>query len=352
MIAGFLVVQFTGSRCYLIDWTAEYADVIGVPIARTQAELDFHIEEHQPALLRDVLVHWPAVRKWTPQWFGEMLSHRDVEIYFWGRSGADWKRSRIFEVTMRQFAMLISNHAAAVHRLGGDVKKAGPAPYLQEDEGLVRDNYELLMPDVANLPFRPYLSDPSQPGGLPEGVDISHAFWMGPPGAKTGIHWDAVNAILHQLHGTKRVTLWPPSARANLYPSGKYNHGAELSLVDASQPNLTRFPHFAAARSISTMLPAGSALFLPAGWWHAVESLDTSISLALRSQSRCELRAAWADDVLRCLHHRGLYKRGDCTCHPPHADAKGDAEAGVGEAVEEALRAAGISVGEAEEIAS
>jgi ribosomal protein L16 Arg81 hydroxylase len=138
---------------------------------------------------------------------------------------------------------------------------------------------------------------------------------MGPRGAKTGIHFDSVDALLHQLHGTKRVTMWPPGERANLYPSTKYNHGAELSLVDFSEPNLTRHPNFRHASSISTHLTAGSAIYLPAGWWHAVSSLDASVSLALRSQSRCQAATALGDDFLLWLHNLGLYRRGNCVCH-------------------------------------
>ena len=138
---------------------------------------------------------------------------------------------------------------------------------------------------------------------------------MGPGGAKTGIHYDATDALLHQLYGTKRVTLWPPGERANLYPSSKFNHGAELSLVDFAAPNATRHPSFGRALSISTLLTVGSALYIPAGWWHAVASLETSISLALRAHSRCQALAGVVDDVLLWLHNRGLYRHGNCVCH-------------------------------------
>ena len=62
-------------------------------------------------------------------------------------------------------------------------------------------------------------------------------------------------------------------------------------------------------------LQPGSALFIPAGWWHAVVSLNATVSLGLRGVSRCERLAAWPDDVLNALHRLGLYKPHDCTCH-------------------------------------
>ena len=343
-----LLTRFVGSRCYLINWSADYSDFWSVPEVFTQVELNHHIEVHQPALLRGMLAHWPAIRKWTPEWFGQTLAERRVEIYFWGRSGADWKRSRIFEVTLNQFAKLVAHHNERIRDHGGDLAAAGPAPYLQEDESLFDEFSYLLMPDVMNLPFRPFV-ERSRDEAFTEGMDLSHALWIGPTGARTGIHWDSVDALLHQIHGMKRVMLWPPSARSFLYPSAKYNHGAELSDVDASYPNLTRFPRFAQARTISTLLDAGSALYIPAGWWHAVESLDTTISLALRSQSKCERRAAWADDALLWLHRRGLYKPGDCVCHPSARDARRDAEQGMGtDRVDAALRKAGINPEDAE----
>ena len=127
-------------------------------------------------------------------------------------------------------------------------------------------------------------------------------------------------------------------------------------MVDAAAPNHTRFPRYAHAASLEVTLPAGSALYLPAGWWHAVTSLDTTISLALRSQSACERRAAVVDDLLQWLHNRGWYKRGNCVCHRGHAAevAEGGADGededdGLGEAINELLQAAGVDVRHAKE---
>lgn len=326
------LMRFASSRCFLIDWHARLR-IYSVPVVQGQQQLDASIRRHEPALLLDALKGWPAVGKWSPEWFGHELADEVAEVYFWGRSGADWRKTRVFEVTLAQYARLLRAHRAAA-AAGRD---AGPAPYLQEDEWLFGENLERLLPDVEHLPYRPHLA-PARAGG----VHTETALWMGPPGSRTGIHWDSVNALLHQLQGSKRVTLWPPSARDALYPSPKYNHGAGLSLVDAAAPNHTAFPRFAAAPSVTVMLTAGSALFVPAGWWHAVHSLDESVSLAYRSQTPCQARAALPDDALRWLHERGWYKRGNCVCHPDACSSgKCGADDGLDEAVDRALREAG-----------
>lgn len=353
LIVSIIVVKqlchFCSSRCDLIDWT-QRSLLDAVPVVATQADLDHYIHRREPALLQGWLRDWPAIEKWSPRWFGDAMSDQQVEVFFWGRTGSDWRRTRVFYLTMRQYTALLRAHAARVRSLGAAA--AGPAPYLQEDEGLFSDHQDMLLPDVRNLPFRPYLTDGNSGAPLFSGTETETAFWMGPPNARTGIHWDSIDAILHQLHGTKRVTLWPPGAREDLYPSSKYNHGAELSRVDAAAPNYTNFPRFASAKPVSALLPAGSALFLPAGWWHAVTSLDTTISVALRSQSGCQRRAALADDFLQWLHNRGWYKRNNCVCHRAQEvdrhvmhDGGDDEDDDLGDAVNELMRAAGIHHG-------
>ena len=360
LLALFEARRFCTSRCYLIDWWAG-TRLVAVPIVATQSQLNAHIAAHEPALLHNALLSWPAVRKWSPAYFGRELGSQQVEVFFWGRSGADWMRTRVYVLTLAEYARLQATYEQRLAQLG--YERAGPAPYLQEDETLFSEHEERLLPDVASFPFRPYLTDVDASddriaahGGdpadvvrgagwmrrAPFGVETETAFWMGPANARTGIHWDSIDALLHQVVGSKRITLWPPSARRDLYVSSKYNHGAELSDVDAALPNLTRFPRFANARSLSVTLSAGSALYLPAGWWHAVTSLDATISIALRSQGSCERRAALVDDVLLWMHNLGLYKRGNCVCHRAQHTAVGSEDDGLGGAVEDLLRASGV----------
>ena len=364
--------RFCTSRCYLIDWSAG-STLRAVPVVYTQRELDERIATHEPALLQGALRKWPALSKWSPEFFGRELAPRRVEIFFWGRSGADWMRTRVYVLTMAEYTKLLTRYEVRVAELGRE--HAGPAPYLQEDEALIAENGHTLLGDVLGLPYKPFLRPAHAPteetrdhhtqqhlqlssggysphgGWARAGVQTETAFWMGPTNARTGIHWDSIDAILHQLHGTKHVQLWPPSARSDLYVSTKYNHGAELSLVDAARPNHTSFPRYAHASTLSVELAAGSALYLPAGWWHAVTSLDATISVALRSQSACERRAALVDDLLLWMHERGLYKAHDCVCHRPkpktsgsRAGGDGDDDDGLGQAVDALLREAGVEV--------
>lgn len=131
------VAHFCGTRCYLIDWSAR-TELTSVPFVSTQEALDGYIERHEPAILHDALRSWPAVSKWTPAFFGKELGGQAVEVYFWGKTGADWRRSRIFGMTLAEYATLLDKYTKHVKLFGVDA--AGPAPYLQEDEFLFDEN--------------------------------------------------------------------------------------------------------------------------------------------------------------------------------------------------------------------
>lgn len=86
-------------------------------------------------------------------------------------------------------------------------------------------------------------------------------------------------AILTQLHGHKRVLLYPPDQMANLYPNPWYRPMSNVSRVDMARPDTRAFPRLARADPISCTLAAGEMLFIPIHWWHYVVGVELSISL-------------------------------------------------------------------------
>src|SRR3569833_2823224 len=72
--------------------------------------------------------------------------------------------------------------------------------------------------------------------------------------------------------------MFPPDQIAKLYvgPLDLTPAGQSVSLVDVRNPDLSRFPRFAAAREVAEVadLGPGDAVYVPALWWHHVEALD------------------------------------------------------------------------------
>ena len=104
------------------------------------------------------------------------------------------------------------------------------------------------------------------------------SMWLGNR-TRIAAHYDLPDNLACVVAGRRRFTLFPPDELANLYigPLDFTPAGQAISLVDFAQPDLERFPRFAAgagARAQVAELEPGDALFIPSLWWHHVEALD------------------------------------------------------------------------------
>ncbi len=107
--------------------------------------------------------------------------------------------------------------------------------------------------------------------------DVLPRIWLG-NAITTPTHLDEWHNIGCVVAGRRRFTLFPPEQIANLYigPIDYAPTGAPMSLVSLHEPDLERFPRFrhALAAAVSAELNPGDAIFIPALWWHHVESLE------------------------------------------------------------------------------
>lgn len=378
LAAASILARFTSSRCWSIDWHSPAVDELwwrtvparALPLG-ANGEFDRAYAARfarAPVVLSGLMDGWPALSRWTPQYFREHYRSRDVEVYYWGTrssSALDWASpTRIEQMPMRAFIdeVVVSPRPGAQPGYlqessfledddedeGGEGGEGGEeasarrvamadAERAAEGSAAVRAARarisQLVAPSKARV-WADVLWFPYLPLNPSEVSVVESAFWLGGAGVGTGIHYDASPAFLHQVFGVKRVVLWPPSARAALYPSAKYNYGAELSQIDARPflggPPLAsdaaararveaRFPAFLALPNATVDLHPGDTLAVPPGWWHATLTLSPSISVAVRVQSACQKRAEWLDDAFLALHDAGLYKRGNCVCHSQRA---------------------------------
>jgi hypothetical protein len=107
--------------------------------------------------------------------------------------------------------------------------------------------------------------------------DVPAKIWIGNR-IKVGTHYDAKENVACCVAGERRFTLFPPEHIVNLYP-GPFEltpAGIPVSMVDPHAPDLAQYPRFAEAAKdaqAGTLQP-GDAIYIPYGWWHAVESLS------------------------------------------------------------------------------
>lgn len=91
-------------------------------------------------------------------------------------------------------------------------------------------------------------------------------------------HFDHADNLACVVAGRRRFTLFAPEQVVNLYP-GPLDFtpaGAPVSMVDQNKPDFSRYPKFAKAlqQALYAELEPGDVLYIPALWWHHVESLS------------------------------------------------------------------------------
>ena len=108
--------------------------------------------------------------------------------------------------------------------------------------------------------------------------------WIGSRGVVTPLHHDAWTGLLFQFHGAKRIRMFSPGDRANLYFSSPRQPNAVWSRLPgrSADTDLSEFPRFAHATPYEGRLEAGEVLFIPPYWSHEIEALEANISMPFR----------------------------------------------------------------------
>ena len=112
--------------------------------------------------------------------------------------------------------------------------------------------------------------------------------WLSPSGTVTPTHYDVSHNFFVQLHGRKRVLLFPPQSWQQLYLQPVLHPGALSTQIDIG--NITAatrqtFPHFAKEHvfAVQADLEPGDVLYIPPLWLHHVTTLNDSVSLSVWS---------------------------------------------------------------------
>lgn len=116
---------------------------------------------------------------------------------------------------------------------------------------------------------------------IPSPLPLSNplvSLWLGNT-SRVAAHFDYPRNLACCVIGKRRFTVFPPEQLANLYigPWDFTPAGQPISMVDFHQPELERYPRFAAAWEQAQVaeLEPGDAVYLPGMWWHHVEGLET-----------------------------------------------------------------------------
>lgn len=220
--------------------------------------LNNYYATNTPVIMTDLLRNWKACSLWNPEYLKEKYGHLSVKVQFNRNSNPLYE----IEKDKHQKTMLLREYADLVVN-GGKTNNYYMVPFNGNFE--VNEEMRKLLEDVEMFPE--YL-DPSTAMG-------KIAFWFGPAGTITPLHYDCINSLLCQMYGRKQVKLISPNQRHLVY-----NYCNFHSRVDFDNPDYEKYPRFKDVNIIDIILEPGEVMFLPVGWWHYVTSLDITISLS------------------------------------------------------------------------
>jgi len=144
--------------------------------------------------------------------------------------------------------------------------------------------------------------------------------WMGAGNNRTLLHYDPWDTLLMLADGEKKFVIFPDSESPNMYQFSAFNFKAlfQGKVIHSKIRPLnvqTRYrKKFSRAKGFEGTLQAGEAMFVPAGFWHYVESsgLNIGVNFFLHSEEenihlREPLRTYWIKDNVTLMPIRLYY---------------------------------------------
>jgi len=276
----------------------ERAQPIATLAAVTHADFEReHLAgEGRPAVLTDAMDDWPALTRWTFDFFRECFPDDEIvansPMFLESDLGLEPVQARLRLADYIDYVQAPARAPRARYVCGSAEALARNRVPLYAPAYRVLVEHPDLAGDVAGsslycvddlfarlpAPLRDYLDRHDSP---------VHYLFFAPRGSAAFLHTDywSTHAYLAQLAGRKLCILFPPSDATALYDGAVRNPLA----VDPA-----RFPLFAHSRPHVAILHAGMTAFIPAGWWHFVLGLDTSLTYSYNFFTRHNMEAYFA----------------------------------------------------------
>lgn len=201
-----------------------------------------------PAVLRGHARDQKALKKWNPDFLEQLYGHHDTQLCV---LEGNLHPTKFIEVTVRE----------AIHKVINSTTDSTKF-YLVSDQ------------------FKALSTDLNFPRLLRSGIKYEENFWLSQKKTFSILHFDGRHNFHVMIQGRKEFVLFAPSDTDFLYPF----HSNDLlpnnysRIRSSQQVDLTQFPEFKNSRPYKVALEPGDILFIPAGWWHEVSSLDQCIS--------------------------------------------------------------------------
>lgn len=237
----------------------------------------FRKEYYEPALpviIKNLAKEWPAYTKWNWDYFKQLVGDQKVPLYNNVKSDAYTPINKADDYkTFGEYIDMISK---------------GPA------------GWRIFLFNIFD--HAPELTkDFTWPEHLMKGfVKKYPMLFTGGASSITHMHFDIdLSHILHtQFGGRKRVLMFPFKEQHKLYrkPFEVLSMADFSNYYQEGKLDFEKFPALKLAEGYDFILEPGDTLFMPAGYWHHMEYLDSGFAMSLRALQPSisgKLKGAW-----------------------------------------------------------
>ena len=224
------------------------------PPSAAAFESDF-VRASRPVILQGAIDDWPAMRKWSFEYFKREFGERELPI--------------IHEKDGSHYDVQSGLHY-------GTIRFGAYCDLIADGEP-----HELYMSVRVHEALPELFADIRRPVYAATARWARSRFWMGGPGAKGPLHRDLPENLHAQISGRKRFLLLERRCTRMVHRHSFRSGVPNYSPVDAEAPDLSRFPRFRDAPLLRAELEPGDLLYIPSMWWHQARPLTTSIAVNL-----------------------------------------------------------------------
>jgi len=251
-----------------------------------------YVLKNRPVVLKDAARDWPALSKWTPEFFRNQYGSKQVPVFERKRTitlkDKVLLKDYIDEICSSDF----HNRAKYLFslKIGVDfpelLRDLEPRPSYWDPNWL---DSKYLLPGLPGFKLRQITGLEMNIGGTGSPFPF--------------LHFDDLwtQTFITQIQGRKLWMLYPPDQTPYMYPSPEADNISRIPMD--CDVDLTEFPLFANAKPTKVIVEPGEMLYGPPGWWHTTQALSPSIAVVLSTANGPIWSVVTKSSVARAWHH-------------------------------------------------
>jgi len=211
----------------------------------------------KPLLIKNLVEHTPAAKKWTLEYFNQICKDVIVDVY----DNANENKATAF--TKPDLKMKFTE-------------------YLKTLSSETPSNLRIFLFNMFKV--KPELRKDFECPSIMSGILSRFGFmFFGAKGIRVRIHQDMdfSNVLLTQFYGRKKVVLVAPEYSEFIYKLPLNTH----ALIDLEKPDYEKYPGLQYIETMDCVLEPGDSLFIPSGYWHDITYLDGGFSVSYRKMA-------------------------------------------------------------------